>query len=341
MNSAPPAGPASLAARSDNFHRWRSRKDVLAKRIIGLGGLVVIAAVLLILFYLLYVVAPLFLSASMTQTGIGENPDWGKDTSVFLSIEEQQQVALRIGQSGTAEFFSLDGLGVLESTELAENGKTVVAVAGDQANNGLVAVAFEDGRVRLLQHHYKTDFSAGIEQRTIIPSLDFPHGTEARELMPGGGITGLALSDNESELVLASAGTGGRVRIDWSTKQENFLSGEISLERSVKSLDVDFEITAISVSDDHRFLYLGDGAGNIHFFQTAGMQQIQSVQVSDAGISSMNMLLGGISLLAGDANGQVTQLFPVRDEDNQYSLEVIRRFDGQQGPIIPASGHSS
>ena len=333
MNSAPQAGPAQLAARSDSFHRWRSRKDLLARRIIGLGGLVVIAAVLLILFYLLFVVTPLFLPASMSQTGIGSNPDWAKNGSVFLSIEEQQQVALRIDQSGTAEFFSLDGLAKIESIVLSDNGQAVATVANDQGDSGLVAVAFESGQVKLLQHHYKTDFSAGIEQRTIIPSLDYPYGRETRALMPGGGVKGLALSDSDSELVLAAAGTGGRVRIEWSTKQENFLSGEINLETSVKSLDVDFEITAISISDDHRWLYLGDGDGRVHFFKTAGMQEIQSVQVSDTGISSMNMLLGGISLLAGDANGHITQLFPVRDEDNEYSLEIVRRFEGQQGPI--------
>jgi phosphate transport system permease protein len=63
------------------------------------------------------------------------------------------------------------------------------------------------------------------------------------------------------------------------------------------------------------------------------MQEKQVVQVSEAGISSMGMLLGGISLLAGDTNGMITQLFPVRDENNQYTLEVIRQFDGHQAAI--------
>lgn len=333
MNSAPKAGPATIAARSDNFHRWRGRKDRVAKRIIGLGGLVVIAAVLLILFYLLFVVAPLFVPASMSQTAVGTKPTWGKNGSVFLSVEEQQQVALRIDQGGTAEFFHLDGLDIVETIELSEEGQSVAAVADDQGNSGLVAVAFENGRVKLLQHHYKTDFSAGIELRKIIPSIDFPLGDETHEIMPGGGITGMALSDSESEMVLAAAGTGGRVRVEWSSKQESFLTGEISLDTSVKTLDVGFEITAITVSDDHRWLYLGDGDGQVHFIRIAGMQQMQSVRLSDAGISSMSMLLGGISVLAGDTKGRITQLFPVRDEENQYRLEVIRQFEGQLGTI--------
>lgn len=333
MNPAPQTGPVEIATRSDNFHRWRSRKDLLAKRVIGLGGFVVIAAVLLILFYLLFVVMPLFMPASISESQIGRNAEWGKNGTVFLSLEEQQEVALRIDKYGTAEFFSRDGLAVLETIELSEQGSVVSAVANDQSNSGLVAVAFEDGSVHLFQHHYKTDFSAGVALRQIIPSLDFPYGQEPRELLMDGGYTGLALSDNESELVLAAAGTRGRVLVEWSSKQENFLSGEITLETSVKTLDVDFEITAITVSDDHRWLYLGDADGQVHFIRIAGMQIIQVVPVSDAGITSMSMLLGGISVLAGDANGRITQLFPVRDTDNQTSLEVIRHFEGQQGAI--------
>jgi phosphate transport system permease protein len=99
MNSAPKAGPVKIAARSDNFHLWRSRKDQLASKIIGLGGFVVIAAVLLILFYLLYVVTPLFLPAKMSQTSLAGSPDWLKKDTAFLALEEQQQVAFRITQT--------------------------------------------------------------------------------------------------------------------------------------------------------------------------------------------------------------------------------------------------
>ena len=333
MNSARKAGPAEIAVRSDNFHRWRSRKDKLARKIIGMGGLVVIAAVLLILFYLVYVVTPLFLSAKTSTTSIAGNPDWLKNSTAFLSLEEQQQVAFRISQNGLAQFFSLDGLHLLESTEIGPGGQDVAIVSEDQGHSGLVAVAFEDGRVSLLQHYYSTDFSAGVELRKIIPTLDLPYGSGQRVLMPDGGITGLVLSDNESELVLAAAGSDGQVRIEWNLKQENFLSGEIRLEKSVKALDVSFNISAIAISSDHRWLYLGDDYGQVHFINTTLMQEVQVTAVSESAITSMNMLLGGISLLAGDADGNIAQLFPVRDSENQYSLEVIRRFEGQQAAV--------
>ena len=333
MNSTPNAVPAKIAARSDKFHRWRARKDQFASKVIGLGGLVVIAAVLLILFYLLYVVTPLFLPAKISGTNLDGSPDWLKSETTYLSIEEQQQVGFRVDNKGSAEFFNLDDLNQLDSIEIGPGGQKVTVVAGDQGNNGLVAVAFEDGKVNLLQVHYTTDFSAGVEERKIIPKLDFPYGAGQRVLMPGGGITDLVVWDGESALVLAAAGTQGRLRLELNIKQENFLSGEVDLERSVKALDVGFEISAIAISSDNRWVYLGDANGQVHFINISTMQERQVVKVSDTGITSMSSLLGGISVLAGDANGSVTQLFPVRDKDNDYSLEIIRRFDGHQAAI--------
>ncbi len=334
MNSAHKAGPAKIAARSDNFHRWRGRKDKIASRIIGLGGLVVIAAVLLILFYLVYVVTPLFLPAKTSQVSLVGHTDWLENETAFLSLEEQQQVAFRVSQNGQAQFFTLDGLQLLESAQIGSDGQIVAVVADDQGHSGLVAVAFADGRVSLLQNHYTTDFSEGVELRRIIPKLDFPYGTDQRVLMPDGGITGLVLSDTETEMLLAAAGSGGRVRLERNRKHENFLSGEIELESSVTALDVKFEIAAIAVSSDHRWLYLGDAEGQVHFVNTSSLQVVQVIPVSDAGITSMSMLLGGISVLVGDSHGNITQLFPVRDADNQYSLEVIRRFEGHQSPVM-------
>jgi len=334
MNSASKAGPVAIASRSERFHRWRMRKDKIARRVIALGGLVVIAAVLLILFYLLYVVIPLFVPAKMTQERLGELSQWQGQRTAYLALEEQQQVALRVDFQAVAEFFRLDDLGILETVRLSADAQKVAVIAADQGNDGLVAVAFDNGKVKLFRHSYKTDFSLGVAQRRIIPSLDFPYGDDLREMMPGGGITGLALSDSESELVFAAATSDGRVSINWNEKQENFLSGEINLQSTVKTLQVDFRITAITLSENHRWLYLGDDTGAVHFIEIDGMREVQAVQVSDAAISSMTMLLGGISVLAGDANGRITQLFPVRDDNNQYSLEIIRTFKALQSAII-------
>jgi phosphate transport system permease protein len=334
MNTTRTARPANIARRSDRFHRWRSRKDKMARFFIALGGFAVIGAVLLILFYLLYVVVPLFLPAKISQHSLGERQDWQNQQTVYLALEEQQQLALRINQRGLLEFIGLDDLQPVFTSVITETEQPIVATADDLATNGLVAVAFADGSLKLIRHQYTTDFSRGVEQRSIIPSLEFPYGEDQRVLMPEGGITGLAISDGETELLVAAAGTGGRVVLEWSAKQENFLSGEITLDSTIKTLKVDFDIAGISLSDDHRWLYLADSAGAVHFVSVADMVVLQTVQVSEAGITSMRMLLGGISVLVGDGAGNIVQLFPIRDDSNEYSLQVIRSFVAGESAIL-------
>ena len=63
------------------------------------------------------------------------------------------------------------------------------------------------------------------------------------------------------------------------------------------------------------------------------MEAREVVQVSDAPITAMTMLLGGISVLAGDSEGSVAQLFPVRGEENRFDLQLIRRFEASGSPV--------
>ena len=333
MKSADPVVPTTITQRSDRFHRWRGQKDTIAKWVIALGGFAVIGAVLLILFYLLFVVAPLFMPAQSSLEEIGQRAEWSGQPSEFLAIEEQQQVGLRIDQMGTAEFFEVDGLQVLESVKLSELNQNVVATAAGGGDSGLVAVAFSDGSVQMLQHHYSSDFSAGVAQRSMIPKLVFPYGDRTEPLVTEGAIRLIAVSDGDSEFVLAAATNDGRVVLEWGAKQENFLSGEVTLESEFKTLDVDFEISGIALSNDHRWLFLGDVAGAVHLVEIAGMKQQLAVQVSDSPISTMTMLLGGISLLVGDESGGITQLFAVRDANNEYKLAVVRRFESDLASI--------
>lgn len=333
MKSAEPAGPALIAQRSDRFHRWRSQKDTFAKWIIALGGFAVIGAVLLILFYLIYVVAPLFVPAESSIKRLGEQPQWAGQETKYLAIEEQRQLALRVDARGEVEFFNVDDLQVVKSASLSSTRQLVVATASEQSDTGLVAVAFADGSVSLLQHHYSSDFTDGIAERSIVPELLFPYGSEASELVPGGDIRLLAVSDGDTEFILAAATGDGRVALEWGAKEENFLSGEVTVQSDIRYLLTDFEVSGIAISADHRWLYLGDTSGAMHLVEIANMQMQQQVQVSQSGISTINMLLGGISVLVGDRDGGIAQMFAVRDDNNEYKLEIVRRFDADLSAI--------
>ena len=241
---------------------------------------------------------------------------------------------MRLTDDGTVTFVHVkDGEEVFhERLPLAPSAR-VAAVSNAIELDGTVAVAANDGSVYIIRHDYETRFSGGVDTREIIPTLEFPYGREPLLQLPFPAVTGLALSDNEQDLVVAAVGPGGRVQVNFAGKSENFMTGEVTLDQEVKDLNVSFNATGIAVSGNHRWLYLSDNQGRVYSFTLPGLEAREVVQAGNEAITSMNMLLGGISVLAGHNDGSVSQLFPVRGDDNRFHLELIRRFEGSGSPV--------
>jgi phosphate transport system permease protein len=335
MNAvAPPVSAGKAAPRSEKFHLWRSRKDSIARWLIAIGGVGVIFAVVLIFFYLLWVVFPMFLPADTRLQAPRDMPGWAASEPVYVSLEEQREVGLRLGDTGVAEFFNrITGEPLGETTLALAPGEQLGLSAEAIEQNGLVAVASDSGRVVVFRHQYETTFDGGVESRRIVPKLDFPYGDQPLFELPNGPVKELAYSDSESGLVVAAAAESGLVMVNHAVKSQNFLTGEVSLESDIRSLQPGYEITGLAVSGNHRWLYLGDGEGRIHKYALPSMELADSTEATESSITYMTMLLGGISVLVGDATGVITQLFPVRTDGQGRSLERIRTFESLGSPI--------
>jgi len=334
MNVAPSNSAAAGPRRSERFHLWRSRKDALVRWLIAVGGIGVIGAVVLIFFYLLWVVFPLFLPAKSHLGEAQTMPGWAGTTPVFLAVEEQREVGLRVTEDGQATFFRIaDGSAVDRQRLPLNEGARIVAVAEAVEHNGMVAFATNDGAVHVFRHAYEMTFTGGVETRTISPELSFPYGRESLLELPFPAVYGLAYSDGDRDVVIAAIGAGGRVKFTLAAKAENFLTGEVTLEPDTRQTEVAFNPTALAISGNHRWLYLGDNAGRVHSFSLPGLEARGDVHASESPVTAMTMLLGGISVLAGDAEGGVAQLFPVRDQDNRFELTLIRRFEASGSPV--------
>jgi phosphate transport system permease protein len=334
MKSFPLASGGSRGGRPERFHAWRRRKDSLARWVIALGGVGVIAAVVLIFFYLLYVVFPLLNPARAERIELGRQAAWAEVEASFMAVEEQLQIALLLGADGSARFLSLaDGTLVKTVAIIAENSGRLSAAATAQEGTGTVAVALQDGRVATFQHRYATDFAQGIEHRKIVPSIVNPYGLEPRGIGARGAVSGLAVSDADAALVIA-AYDGDGIYLEWNDKQENFLTGEVRLATRLGAISPDYTPTGVAISGDQRWLYVSDDTGYLHRYSLPTLEPMQRLQISGQPITALTMLLGGISVLAGDASGTVTQLFPVRADDNDAELTRIRSFGVGDRPVV-------
>jgi phosphate transport system permease protein len=335
MNDVPRSKPIAEAQRSDRFHLWRSRKDTAVRWLIAVGGVGVIFAVVLIFFYLLWVVFPLFLPAHAKLDEARTMPGWESTTPVYFSVEEQLEIGLRLTDDGRVGFYHVpDGRNVTAEQLPLAGGARITTVAESVELDGKVAVATNSGQVHVFRHSYETEFSGNVDTREIKPVLEFPYGE--RSLLDANfpAVTGLAFSDGDNELVLAAIGPGGRVRVNYASKSENFMTGEVTLEDDVRETSVSFNATAVAVSGNHRWLYLSDNQGRVYSFTLPALEAREVVQAGSSAITSMSMLLGGISVLAGDSDGTISQLFPVRDENNRFRLQLIRQFEGSGSPVV-------
>ena len=131
--------------------RKRRIKDKLASVSVTAGGILVLVALLLIFFYLLYVVKPIFESASVTAKAEFTLPVAGK--TALLGIDDQNQIGYRFSREGHVDFFSLDsrsGSAVGDSIKHLRIDGQVTSVTTTSLGKRQVVYGLADGTARVV-----------------------------------------------------------------------------------------------------------------------------------------------------------------------------------------------
>ncbi len=325
----------SVTAR--RHRNWRHLVDVVTRYVMALGGTFVIIAIVLIAFYLLYVVLPMFRPAHIEKI-TGYPLPGGVTSSLYYALEEQHEIGLRLTETGELVFFkTADGTPILQKQVFPESGRRITAFgAGDPAQR-LLALGTVDGQALLIKHNYTTTYPDDV--RMITPGISFPVGETPLQIGDiDHGIKLLAAQSDDDQTTLATLLDDGRIIITGITRESSLLSDEVKFKRVDGAFDTDGTATHMIVDVEQRELYLADTGGYIHYYDISNKSAprlIQRVLAVPDGVSitSLQFLSGGISILVGDSRGQITQWFPVRDQDNNYTLEHVRDFQSQSAPV--------
>ncbi|WP_404438710.1 ABC transporter permease subunit [Stutzerimonas chloritidismutans] len=314
--------------------RIRALKDNLARWYVSIGGLAVLGAICLIFFYLAQVVAPMFQGAEL-EARDAQQPAWLADAGepLLLAMEEQNQVAMRLGNDGAVRFFSVPTGELLRTVELPLPAESrIVSVGQDTPGNRRIVLGLSDGKVLVAEHNYKVTYPDG--QKTITPQLDYPFGEAPLNLDPQGRpIEHAAISLNGSTLMVAGA-TDGALHALKIASTENLMTGEVSLEEERMALpQLADPIKALRVDPRHMWLFAVSGRSNVDVFDLRRKQLNGRYKLigGKGEITTVASLLGGISLMVGDSTGGIGQWFMVRGDDGQSELKNVRNFqlDGQ------------
>lgn len=344
----PPAtdNPSSLKLTSSHRQQqWRTIKDILARYIFGIGGISVIIAIILIFFYLLYVVLPLFKPAGAEQLSNYPVPNLSSGRTLHLALEEQAEIGIRLTDTPNAIFFSISDGRIISDTPITiPANTTITSFATGDPTTAMAAYGLSNGQALVVRHVYDTAFPNNV--RTITPRIEYPLGntpiTIDKTAHP---LVQLAIQENEVNATLVAATDDNKLLLTTFTKEISFLDDGATLEQRNTALpDSQIQVSHILLDQEQRNLYVAHKNNELAYFDISNKEeplliQRQRIVEEHQQITAMKFLAGSISFIVGDSHGTLVQWFPVRDERNNKVLTRIRSFDQRKMVTDIASEH--
>lgn len=317
----------------------RKVKNSLAKWLISLGGISVLFTLVLIFLYLLYVIQPIFESASVEK--YAQHSIVNTQNVKHVGSDELKEVLFTVDDQGLLQFYrignkteeSVAAISPLSSEQLPIN-----APIADITDLGYGRFLIIDnvGQVNLVQVKFTASYTD--DSREINPSIFYPLGEDplpVDEMEQA--ITKLAFAmDDERATFIAVTEDSRLIKTtlvaedDFSYDSEfeaeyqeiPYQKGEIDDLAIVPDMSIAFvrsghEITVYETNDEY------DVPERSHFILTADAQ---------TNVTSMALLSGGSSLLVGDNTGKVSQWFEISTERGR-EFTLVRHFDASNQPI--------
>ena len=314
---------------SFNTDRSRLFKDRFAQYSITAGGIMVLIALLLIFFYLLYVVQPIFESAKVeTRDSFPLN---NVEQIAGLGVEEQTEVAFLLTKAGAVDFFSVEKQTFgkkLTSLPVTLDAK-VSSFATSAPFQGQYAYGLENGAAVIVVPKFLVTFPNN--KRKLTPRLDYPLGELSLVVDDqGAAISQFAFSHYEEKTAIVAQTVDKRVMFSSFIAEENMFTGEIEWQVERTELDVEGRIDQLLMSPDTTRTFVRT-ANQIYIYDTRFPSDVELIQVlaaneENANLVSAELLAGANSLMLANDNGEVSQWFEVNTDDGR-EYQKIRAFE--------------
>jgi phosphate transport system permease protein len=305
----------------------RYAKDHLAKVVVWIGGLGVIAALMLIFFYLVSEVLPLFAGAEVKAQG-----RYPSTPALYSVVEEGGAQVARLHANGEVSFQDLKTGQIQSKVPLPLAGATVVGAAELSAEKGSFAAVLNTGAVLALLPEFKTAFDAN-NKASVTGSLAYPLG-EAPLALLSQPVKPLVLRETDTALMAYGIAADGRLLLAGQQRETNF-EGETTVT-PVAEIAVQPPFTAqfLLVSPLMDALTLVSSSGQLAFYGFEdGQPKLISQQKTGCPVVQGQYLAGGLSVLLVCQSGQMQQWFPVRNAEGVADLKRIRDFEAPDGKI--------
>ena len=320
--------PSKLKKSGAWHQKRRLLIDNIARYGIGLGGLSVIMAIVLIFFYLLWVVLPMFSPVEIKTEQHYSIPAADSGNTILLLPEESGKLALRLTDKGQAVFFNLADGSVTETIELELPDDTAITGAKVVAlNESWLALELDNNKLFFARLSYRVSFVN--DQRVLTPDFEYPF--EESFIKFEDSIRQVSVTRDDEALTVALLQSDNVLKLYRYEIEEGDTFSEPVSETEVESQSIaDYML----LDAQALWLYVANQQGEVSVFDISDSEQPLLVSQTNIlppkeSLSEFKMLLGGLSVLTADQHGKFSQWSLQRDESNNYSLKRVRGFENE------------
>jgi len=312
---------------------------------ITLGGATVILVILTLFGFIFLEVFPLLKGASV----VGKSDCSLSGKVVSVGIDEYQEIAYAVYEDGNIDFISIsDGKPIKRHSIKDVNGSTITAVCNDK---GRSVMGTKDGRILSVNIGFSVSFEN--DDRIITPEIDDEEivFTNEEEIA----IQHIASNSDEGVSVTVFYTEGGRLILKSTEIEETLFGGEEKIEAitditamlathaqttsdKLAEQERNLQVTSLAIDYFTENLYVGTAHGEVIHINVRDREnplQQERIKVSDESVTSLDFLLGDVSLIVGDEGGKISTWMRVRDETAQsgWSLKKIHTVKPHQADI--------
>jgi phosphate transport system permease protein len=337
----------ALATKSAGI---RQLKNSLAQWIITLGGIGVLFTLVLIFMYLLYVIKPIFDSATVEP--IANISVESTSPILTTGIDELKEVTYTINEQGMIDFYQLKiNKAYIGKENHQVDGNKLLSLAGLTGDEKLSQVInsgvdhhlllTNNGNVQLIRPTFTASYKNDL--RKIIPNVNYPLG-EALIVVDQKmqSINKLAFMMNDEKAMFVAFTEDGRL-IKTTLIADDDFSYDIEYEALYQEIDYSVAQSSASVDNilitpDMDMAFIRSGS-QVSVFSLDDEYRVDlKVQISpelanNETITSMALLSGGSSLLLGTSAGNVSQWFEI-STDSGRKFTQARSFNASQSEAI-------
>ncbi|MDD2052985.1 ABC transporter permease subunit [Pseudomonas putida] len=256
---------------------------------------------------------------------------------LMISLEEQNQVGMRVSDKGEALFFNIkDGQELSRVSLPIPAGASVSSIGKDQPGSPLVILGLSNGQALVFRHTYKVSYPDG--KKTISPAIEYPYGQAPIALdEQGHALDHVSLNATDSTLVAAGS-SGAQLHVLALTSETNMMTDEVTTElKRIELPQMTEPVKALFIDPRQQWLYVINGRAQADVFSLRDKSlngRYKLLEDGNAEVTASTQLVGGISLIIGDSKGGLAQWFMARDPDGEQRLKLIRSFQMGTAPIV-------